>query len=217
MIQPPAPVAKQPKYNFRAVAAAVLVLVVIVAAGWAGFWHRWALSRRNCRLYFNCRMPAAIFLDVPYLTLQRQTSDVWDMAFSPDGRLLAVVGRLDRIVRVWDTKNGEAIHALAHDGNVIIATFTPNGQFLATASYARETNKPVFTIWDVASGTISRRSNEWMSRFAFTPTGNMYVAATGEKSGIIDFRELPSGRVLRNSPVMQKKHLPLPTQAMGAV
>jgi WD40 repeat protein len=73
---------------------------------------------------------------------------VWDVAFSPDGRLLATAHGL-RTVQLWDTvaqrRAGKALVG-GHIGRVITVRFSPNGRLLASGS---EDGR--IMLWDVST------------------------------------------------------------------
>ena len=59
------------------------------------------------------------------------------LAFNPDGRVLATGGGYqNQLIRLWDTQSGELLHSLpGHIHAVEHLAFSPNGAYLASASY----------------------------------------------------------------------------------
>ena len=55
---------------------------------------------------------------------------VWDVAFSPDGQMLASVSS-DHTARIWDWRNKTLIKSLDFPGQVVSVSFSPDGQSLA--------------------------------------------------------------------------------------
>jgi len=58
------------------------------------------------------------------------TGIVWNVAFSPDGQMLASVSS-DGTARVWDWRNGDTLKVLNFPDQVGSVSFSPNGQTLA--------------------------------------------------------------------------------------
>ncbi len=63
----------------------------------------------------------------------RHGDDVTDLAFSPDGGLLASGGD-DNAVRVWNTGTGQLDHDLPHEQPVTAVAFSPDGRWLVSAA-----------------------------------------------------------------------------------
>ena len=111
-------------------------------------------------------------------TLTGHAKTVWDVAFSPDGRLLATASA-DETMRLWALATGECLRTLTgHALGVLSVAFSPDGRLLATAS-ADETVR----LWDPATGDCLRTLNvaaAWVYDVAFSPDGRLLAtAATG--------------------------------------
>jgi WD40 repeat protein len=125
-------------------------------------------------------------------TLVGHTDDVTDVAFSPDGSLVAT-SSLDNSVRIWRVSDGSLLHVLeGHTHWVESVAFSPDGTQLASGADDRSVR-----IWQVDDGTLVRTiSNDFMGRVLkvdFSPDGsllaiaghNCYVELRTTRSGIL--------------------------------
>lgn len=95
---------------------------------------------------------------------------VEDLAFIPDGKLLATASQ-DWTAQLWDITTGEAHgEALLHEGRVWTVAFSPDGRLLATASQDQTVR-----LWEVASGQAYgqplRHQWEEARSMVFSPDG----------------------------------------------
>jgi WD40 repeat protein len=105
--------------------------------------------------------------------------EVWSLAFSPDGRILASSrGGTDACIQLWDVTTGRPRLRIAPPGPGSYfrrLTFSPDGNRLISASYA------AVEIWDTFSG---RLLHEWptpkLIAVAVSPDGNWLVWSDGE-------------------------------------
>ena len=116
-----------------------------------------------------------------------------DIAYSPDGGLLAVASGSD--IWLYDTvTHQEVARLIGHPGEVSVA-FSPNGLILATGSWKIGSFERTVRLWDVASGTLLRTPHTYPSQgvnsVAFSPNG-LILATAG--SSRVDFWDVGTGR-----------------------
>ncbi len=110
------------------------------------------------------------------LPLGTHEGDILSLAFNPDGSILASGGD-DRLIRLWNTENGELIETLeGHSSRIRSLRFTSDGEQLISASGDRQ-----ILVWDVASGTQIGDPLEGSIvggvSIALSPDGTQFVSA----------------------------------------
>ncbi len=121
-------------------------------------------------------------------------SIVYDVAFSPDSKLLASGSSNeyahDDAIRLWDRETGDLVRTFAgHRDPVRALAFSHDGRHLASASAT------TLRFWDTTSGRLIRtleRHAPRVSGVAFSPDGKLLAAAEGGNS--IRLWDVASGR-----------------------
>jgi WD40 repeat protein/serine/threonine protein kinase len=113
-----------------------------------------------------------------------------DVAFSPDGRLLASVG-WDRLVHLWDTNDWHEVRTFrGHTAPILGVAFSPDGRKLASVSIDGSAR-----LWNVAEGKeiyTLRGHILLVSGVAFAPDGNSL--ATSSEDETIKLWDVRTGR-----------------------
>ncbi len=104
------------------------------------------------------------------------SSDVSDVAFSPDGRYIAG-GGTDKKVVLWNAVTGQIVRVMSgHRGYVNTVAFSPDGKYIASSGMGY---RNIFRLWDAKSGRLIQAMagrHQGINSLAFSPNGK-YLAA----------------------------------------
>jgi len=136
---------------------------------------------------------------------------IQDLAFSPDGKILASCG-YDRLIKLWDVAAKKELRVLKdHSDSVYGIAFSPDGKLLASASADRAVK-----VWDVATGrrlyTLAE-STDWVYAVAWSPDGRHLAAAGVDKSIRVWQVSAEGGRIVHSvfaheGPVLRLAYTP---------
>ena len=112
--------------------------------------------------------------------------DVSDVAFSPDGKILATAGGNDHTVLLWNAANGEQIRILNGDCVADAVAFSTDGKLLAGAC----------KLFDPATGEHIREMAGGYD-LEFSPDGNFLAIANGYEPNGVRLYNPSTGELIR--------------------
>ena len=129
-------------------------------------------------------------------------SYIHDVAYSPDGRVVATAGS-DNAVQLWDPATGSLIRTLTgHEDDVSAVAFSPDGVLLASGAGGwDDPGESTIKVWRVSDGELLdtlEGHGEWVSALAFSPDGGVLVSSgrTGPTPKI-KFWDIVTGEMTR--------------------
>ena len=111
-------------------------------------------------------------------TLREQDGSVCGLAWSPDSRLIAVAGRFDENVAIWDVASRTVLRKLRHNGPVRSVVFSPNGKLVATAD-----DRHAVRLWDTRKWR-ERGTLPWDGKFEHSERHILAEQRVGGRWGV---------------------------------
>lgn len=135
----------------------------------------------------------------------RQRSSVQQVAYSPDGRLIAARGiNNDSGVHLWDARNGRHVRHLNREikwGWVKDFAFSPDGKSIVATWIDKG-----LTLWDVSTGRLRWEvagSEAKAKSVAFAP--DAHAIAVGSPDGSVVLRQADDGELIRQiAPALER-------------
>src|SRR5262249_54339446 len=110
----------------------------------------------------------------------RHTQEINDVAFSPDGKIMATASR-DRTVKLWDLENGHELRTYyGHGDSIRRVIFSNDGRMIASAGAERD-----IRLWDPATSKdirIVKGQGTYVTSIAFSRDDKTLVVANDDKA-----------------------------------
>ena len=111
---------------------------------------------------------------------EADSTTVFSLAFSPDGKILASSGE-DQEIKLWDPATAKSVGTLkGHKGLVSRVAFSPDGKTLASGG-----KEQAIRLWDVKAGKETRTLDGHpggISSLAFSPDGKVLASSGPDKT-----------------------------------
>jgi WD40 repeat protein len=160
-----------------------------------------AEQRRGWEWYFLKRLRHAEPATLP-LHKRMTMGEGYDLAFSPDSRLLAVPNG-DETIKVWDVfTEREVLTLRGHTGRVLCVAFSPDGRYLASTSEDKTVK-----VWDIEAQRAGGVNSPVLSLHGhtdrvlgvvFSPDGQYLASASPDE--FVKVWDSATGELLHNLP-----------------
>ena len=129
------------------------------------------------------------------ITQTLQTGTVLDIAYSPDGKLIATTP--DRYaIKLWQIYSGMLLRIIhtSFTGAVNKIIFSPNGSLIATGHY-----DGWIRLWDAGTGSLLREmeTGSVVDSLAFSPDGSLLASGDGYENFAVRLWDVGNGAQLR--------------------
>lgn len=121
--------------------------------------------------------------------LKAHAGEVYAVAFSPDGKLLAT-GSDDKTVKLWQMPEGKKTKTLTgHYFGILSVAYSPDGKLLASGSLDNSAK-----LWEMPEGTLAKTQTGHtlgVRSVAFSPKGDILALGSWDKT--VNLWQMPDG------------------------
>jgi WD40 repeat protein/transcriptional regulator with XRE-family HTH domain len=130
------------------------------------------------------------------LKIIQGTGEMYDVAFSPQGRFIITSGANPPDPHIWDVVTGQAVHILTgHTGPTTLVAYSPDGKYVLTGSMDTTAR-----LWDAATGEQLKvfTGPVGVDAVGFTPDGKFLL--TGSEDDTTRLWNPVTGQMVREFP-----------------
>ncbi|PAY17506.1 hypothetical protein CKO51_20800 [Rhodopirellula sp. SM50] len=142
-------------------------------------WRKERETRRGKFVWLRSLRPPTLSLDSPLESVLIAEGALKNVAWSPDGSLVAGGGSPKGTISVWNPSTGTLLISFeCHTANITSVEFSPNGKLLASASL--DSTIRVFNTSDWSEVICFRACCEGVTDLAWTPNSEQLVASAAD-------------------------------------
>lgn len=129
---------------------------------------------------------------VPDKIFSQHTNELWTVRFNPGGSLVASAD-VGGAIKIWKKNDGTVVHNLNQTAGITSLAFSPDGQYLLTASYDEKIRLWNLFTEKVVKEFIGHKGTVWS--VIFSPDGKTLASAGEDKT--IKLWDLEKGNVIK--------------------